>query len=82
MHKIVNPRRGFILALLVLIFFVIAGCATVPDYDGTNQAEIVKAKKFNKRAFWTVITVIAIAPYTIESSDRDIPCQSSKSCRN
>lgn len=68
--------------LIILSILVLSACVTVPEYDGTNQAQIDRAKKINKRTYWTVITVIAIAPYTIESSDRDNPCQSSKSCRN
>jgi len=73
--------KGLILATILAL----SGCATVPTFDGTNQAEIDKAKAFNKKVYWTTITLIAIAPYTIDGSSgnhHDDYCQSSKSCRN
>ena len=68
--------RAFFLAALLAL----SGCASVPAYDGTNQEEITKAKKFNKRMYWVVITAIAIVPYSVGSSDYKVPCRPHEDC--
>ena len=66
--------------LIVAIFLALMGCATVPAYNGHNQEEITKAKKFNKRMYWVVITAIAIVPYSVGSSDYKVPCRPHEDC--
>lgn len=54
--------------LIILMAAMITGCATVPAYNGENQAEIDRIKKNNKRWYWITIAAIAVLPYTIDSS--------------
>jgi len=61
-------RAIFFAVLLLAWMTVVSGCATVPTYNGYNQAEIDKAEKFNKRMFWVGVAAVAILPYSVYGS--------------
>jgi len=64
--------RAIFFAMLILIWLtMVTGCATVPTYNGYNQAEIDKAEKFNKRMVWIGIAAVAILPYSVYGSGSD-----------